>query len=124
LLKLTPRGGLEIQQYLNQISLRRFGEIACVVEGDFYLFLFACRADSLEPALGNICRLAWRDLFSALQILTGVDELSRAAFLDAVALPAAFHLADGPVAGDSTAVAEHGAYVPQRSSLLISEVCP
>lgn len=124
LLKLTPRGGLDIEQYLNQISLRRFGDIACVVNGDFYLFLFACRADGLEPALGNICRLAWRDLFSNFQILAGVDALPRDIFLNAAELPATFHLAEERMAGSSAQVAERGAYAPQRVTLPVSDFCP
>jgi len=124
LLKLTPRGALDIEQYLNQISLRRFGDIACVVNGDFYLFLFACRADGLEPALGNICRLAWRDLFSAFQILPGVDALPRDIFLNAAELPPSFHLAEERTAGSSAQVAERGTYAPARFTLPISDVCP
>jgi len=123
LLKLTPRGGLDIEQYLNQISLRRFGDIACVVDGDFYLFLFACRADGLEPALGNICRLAWRDLFSAFQILPGVDALPQATFLSAAELPATFHLAEERTAGSSAAIAERGAYAPKRTTLPLTDAC-
>lgn len=124
LLRLTPRGGLGIEQYLNQISLRRFGDIACVVDGDFYLFLFACRADGLEPALGNICRLAWRDLFSEFQILPGVDGLPRTTFLSAADLPESFHLAEERSAGSSAQVAERGAYAPQRVTLTVSDLCP
>jgi cellulose biosynthesis protein BcsE len=123
LLKLIPRGGLEIEQYLNQIGLRRFGDVACVVNGAFYLFLFACRADGLEPALGNICRLAWRDLFSDFQILTGVEALPREDFLTAASLPPTFLLAGERTAGSSTEAAGRGAYSPQRTTLPITEPC-
>ncbi len=124
LLKLRPRGDIGIEQYLNQISLRRFGDLACVVEGHFYLFLFACRADGLEPALGNICRLSWRDLFSDFMILPGVDALPRDTFMNAAELPPSFHLAEERVAGSSAEAADHGAYAPKRVTLNIAETCP
>jgi len=123
LLKLKPRGGLGIEQYLNQISLRRFGDIACVVGGDFYLFLFACRADGLEPALGNICRLDWRDLFSDFQILSGMDGLPRADFLSVAEIPVTFRLAEERTAGSSAALAERGAYAPTRTTLTLTDAC-
>lgn len=123
LLQLTPRGGLNIEQYLNQISLRRFGDIACVVDGTFYLFLFACRADGLEPALGNICRLPWLDIFSECKTLETIDALPRQTFLDAPQLPGFFHLAGEQVAADlSQAIASNG-YTPQRITLSLSEHC-
>lgn len=123
LLKLTPRGGLGIEQYLSQVSLRRYGDIACVVEGDFYLFLFACRVDGLEPALSNICRLAWRDMFSKVQVLPGVDALPHSTFLNAVKLPATFHLAQERTAGGLDQLAEHIAYSPKRTALPITDAC-
>ncbi len=123
LLKLIPRGGLGIEQYLNQIGLNRFGDVACVVNGAFYLFLFACRADGLEPALGNICRLSWRDLFSDFQILPGVEALPREDFLTAALLPSTFLLADERTAGSSAEAAGCGAYSPQRTTLPITDPC-
>jgi cellulose biosynthesis protein BcsE len=123
LLKLTPRGGLGIEQYLNQIGLNRFGDVACVVNGTFYLFLFACRADGLEPALGNICRLSWRDLFSEFQILPGVEALPREDFLTAASLPSTFLLADERTPGSSAEAAGRGAYSPQRTTLNITDPC-
>ncbi|GID08690.1 cellulose biosynthesis protein BcsE [Pseudomonas sp. 008] len=124
MLRLTPRGGLEIEQYLNQIDLRRFGDVACVVDGAFYLFLFACRADGLEPALENICRLAWRDLFSDIQILSGVDALPREAFLAQASLPSRLPPVEERGAAGAADVAECGAYSPERITLAIAGHCP
>ena len=123
LLRLIPRGGLAIEQYLSQIDLRRFGDVACVVNGAFYLFLFACRTDGLEPALGNICRLAWRDLFSDFEALRGVESLPREDFLAAAVLPPSFALAQERTAGSSTEAGGRGAYVPQRTTLPLKDPC-
>ena len=123
LLKLMPRGGLAIEQYLNQIGLRRFGDVACVVNGAFYLFLFACRADGLEPALANICRLAWRDLFSEFQAFPSLEALAREDFLAETSFPPTFILAEERTAGSSAGAAGRGAYSPQRSTLPITDLC-
>ena len=123
LLKLMPRGGLEIEQYFSQIGLRRFGDVACVVNGAFYLFLFGCRADGLEPALGNICRLAWRDLFSSFQNLQGVEALPREDFLAAPLLPPTFALAEERTASSSAEAAGRVAYSPRRTTLPITDPC-
>lgn len=83
LLRFEPVSGLDPELILNQMCLRRYGDIACLVQGDFFLFLFACRADGLEPALGNICRLPWRDLFTQRHVLSGLDDLDEDAFMHA-----------------------------------------
>lgn len=122
LLRLSARSVLTIEHCLHQISLRRFGDIATVVNGVVYLFLFACRNDGLESALGNICRLPWRNLFSDCQPLADLDDLPRAAFLDAVSLPSELRLA--PERSEAARVrAEMGAYTPQRSRLAIMDYC-
>jgi cellulose biosynthesis protein BcsE len=124
LLRLRPRGDLDIDQYLNQITLRRFGDIACVLDGYFYLFLFACRADGLEPALGNICRLPWRDIFSVITPLSTVDDLTRQAFLDAPHLSEAHRMASEQVTDNLVQAIARAGYIPQRISLPLSEPCP
>lgn len=63
LLRLRVVDGLGLPQVLGQCQLRRYGDLACVAGGDLYLFLFACRVNALESALGNIFRLSWRELF-------------------------------------------------------------
>jgi hypothetical protein len=123
-LRLRPRGDLNIDQYLSQITLRRFGDVACVLDGVFYLFLFACRADGLEPALGNICRLPWRDIFSDCQVLSGADALPRRAFIDAPHDLEASRLATGQVTTDLTRAISQSGYAPQRITLSLSEPCP
>ncbi|PHN28501.1 cellulose biosynthesis protein BcsE [Pseudomonas sp. ICMP 561] len=123
LLSLRPRGDLNIDQYLNQISLRRYGDVACVVNGVFYLFLFACRGDGLEPALGNICRLPWRDLFTECKSLSAVDMLPRQDFLDASQLLETSRLATEQVTADLTQAIIQVGYAPQRITLTLSEHC-
>lgn len=123
LLSLRPRGDLNIDQYLNQISLRRFGDVACVVNGVFYLFLFACRGDGLEPALGNICRLPWRDLFTECKSLSAVDVLPRQDFIDASESLETARLATEQVTADLTQAINQVGYTPQRISLTLSEHC-
>ncbi len=94
LLRLRPHPGLRIAQCLSQIRLRRFGDIACVVDGALYLFLFACRDDGLEPAMANICRLPWRELFEGCERLDSIATLRHDAFVDTAAPMAAVAEAD------------------------------
>ncbi|WP_426143362.1 cellulose biosynthesis protein BcsE [Pseudomonas sp. DWP3-1-2] len=123
LLRLRPRGDLNIEQYLSQITLRRFGDVACVLDGVFYLFLFACRGDGLEPALGNICRLPWRDMFSECKVLSAADVLPRQDFIDAPQVSETARLATGQVSADLTRAIVQTGYVPQRITLSLSEPC-
>jgi hypothetical protein len=123
LLKLQSRGGLQVEQYLSQISLRRYGDIACVLDGTFYLFLFACRADGLEPALGNICRLPWADIFSACESLSSVDHLPRKAFIEATELPETFRLADERVIDNLSQSVGLTGFTPHRITLSLTEPC-
>lgn len=121
LLRLQPRGELNLEQYLGQITLRRFGDVACVVDGQFYLFLFACRGDGLEPALGNVCRLPWRDLFSDCTVLPGVDALPRQAFVLAPAMQDLSQQALQQVTADLHRSINQTGFVPQRITLTLSE---
>lgn len=123
LLRLQPPPSLTIEQCLYQVSLRRFGDIATVVEGVFYVFLFACRSDGLESALGNICRLPWRSLFSDCQPLVELAELPRTAFLGAANLPSEFHLAPDRAEASTRARTDLNAYTPRRTSLAITNYC-
>ncbi|MES2869750.1 MAG: cellulose biosynthesis protein BcsE [Pseudomonadota bacterium] len=120
LIKFQPVAGLDEELFLNQMCLRRYGDIACLLNGELYLFLFACRADGLDPALGNICRLPWRDMFNQRQVLSGIADLSEDAFMQAGPVAANLHI---PV--ESFVTAPSGAnsrtpLMPQRISLPIS----
>lgn len=121
LLRLHPRGDLPIEQYLGQISLRRYGDVACVVDGQFYLFLFGCRRDGLEPALGNVCRLPWADLFAQYSLLAGADSLPRQRFEALDGLPDRALHAQHLVTSDLQRSIAKAGYVPQRLTLMLSE---
>jgi cellulose biosynthesis protein BcsE len=121
LLQLQPHKGLNIEQCLNQISLRRFGDIACVLDGAFYLFLFACRSDGLESALGNVCRLPWRDLFNDIRFFAGAEDLPRRAFIAAGPQPVTYQLAATHT--DNESAPSRSAYMPQRITLPITDHC-
>ncbi|WP_454870342.1 cellulose biosynthesis protein BcsE [Pseudomonas lini] len=123
LLRLYPRSALTMEQCLHQISLRRFGDIASVVDGVFYLFLFACRSDGLESALGNICRLSWRNLFSDCQPLAELDDLPRVSFSDVTSLPGELRLAPDRPGTALRTPAQMGAYTPRRITLAITDDC-
>lgn len=124
LVRFIPVQGLSETLFLNQMCLRRFGDFACLVDGDLYLFLFACRPDGLEPALGNICRLPWRDLFRERDILNGPSELPEAAFLQAgpmaedLSIPVDNTVVAAPVAGSRPSL------TPQRTTLPLRESQP
>ncbi|MGX9566233.1 BcsE family c-di-GMP-binding protein [Pseudomonas sp. CFBP 5748] len=121
LLRLLPRTALTLEQCMYQISLRRFGDIATVVDGAFYLFLFACRTDGLESALSNICRLPWRDLFSDCQSIAEPEALPRTAFLDAKNLPEALRLAPDRTDTLQATRSEMSAYTPCQTTLAIMD---
>ena len=93
------------------------------LDGNFYLFLFACRGDGLEPALGNICRLPWRDMFSECKVLSAADVLPRQDFIDAPQVSETARLATGQVSADLTRAIVQTGYVPQRITLSLSEPC-
>lgn len=75
LLCLSPVEGLNLSLVLGQCRLRRAGDLACVAGGNLWLFLFACRQDVLDVALGHVFRLSWRELFSGYRIFPGTEEL-------------------------------------------------
>lgn len=85
LVRLAPMQGLDPASALGQIKLRRDGDIACIADGAIHLFLFACRAESVEPALDNTFTLPWQELFQGYQCLPSLDPLDSEAFRDASA---------------------------------------
>lgn len=121
LVKFQPVPGLDDELFLNQMCLRRYGDIACLLNGDLYLFLFACRADGLDPALSNICRLPWRDLFLQRQVLSGLADLPENDFMNAAPVAAHLHI---PVESFVTTAADDSnrtPLTPQRITLPITE---
>ncbi|MEG0182910.1 MAG: BcsE family c-di-GMP-binding protein [Stenotrophomonas sp.] len=72
-LALQPVAGLRAEQTLQQLRIRRQGDLACVYRGQVRLFLFGCRRDAIEQALTNLFRLPWRELFDGYQRLAEFD---------------------------------------------------
>lgn len=70
-LMLQPVAGVSPAQALQQLQMRRRGDLACMHAGQVWLFLFACRSDGIERALGNLFRLPWRELFDGYERLAG-----------------------------------------------------
>ncbi|MCU1727365.1 cellulose biosynthesis protein BcsE [Pseudomonas sp. 7P_10.2_Bac1] len=124
LLRFQPAPGLKQELLLNQMCLRRLGDFACLVNGELYLFLFACRADALEPALANICRLPWRDLFSSRQALSSPAELDQDAFLDDASVPKHLNIPVEPLIMAQPASGSRVALKPQPITLPVSESQP
>lgn len=73
LLALQPVAGVSPAQALQQLQMRRRGDFACLHAGQVWLFLFGCRNDGIERALGNLSRLPWRELFDGYRRLAGHD---------------------------------------------------
>lgn len=125
LLRLQPRNDMAAEQYLDQIDLRRLGDIACVLDGVLYLFLFACRADGVASALARIFRLPWYDLFSECQFLFGIEGLPRKALLDTAVPQVSARLAS--VDADTGAVVDtqrSNTYTPRPMVLPVTEYRP
>lgn len=116
LLRLAPREGLDLAAAAGQMRLRRHGDIACIADGNLYLFLFACRAEAVEPALDNVFLLAWQEIFGGYETLADASVLAHPAFLER-AIPAAAANGDtlldrvAPAGTPERGAAEHG---PQR----------
>ena len=72
-LVLQPVAGVSPVQALQQLQMRRRGDFACMYAGQVWLFLFACRSDGVERALGNLFRLPWRELFDGYERQAGHD---------------------------------------------------
>ena len=124
LIKFVPVPGLAPELFLNQMCLRRFGDIACLLNGELYLFLFACRADGLDPALGNICRLPWRDLFNQRHVLSGMTDLPEEPFLHSTELPEGLSIPTEHAVVAAPVALSHPPLVAQRITLPLSEPAP
>ena len=124
LVKFQPVPGLKPALFLNQMCLRRYGDFACLFNDDVYLFLFACRADGLDPALGNICRLPWRDLFLQRHVLSSPADLDEAAFMQEVSVPEHLSIPVETLVMAQPAAGSHAPLKPQRITLSVSEPQP
>ncbi|WP_256659497.1 cellulose biosynthesis protein BcsE [Pseudomonas sp. H9] len=67
LLRLQPVPTLNPTLVLQQLQLRRYGDIACVAEGVAYLFLFACSPSLVDAALRNVFRLPWHNVLAGYE---------------------------------------------------------
>ncbi|MEG1039067.1 MAG: cellulose biosynthesis protein BcsE [Pseudomonas sp.] len=67
LLRLQPLPTLNPSVVLQQLQLRRYGDIACVADGVPYLFLFACSPTQVDAALRNVFRLPWQQLLASVE---------------------------------------------------------
>ena len=85
LIRLQPVPGLSLSQVLSQTRLRRNGDIACIADKALYLFLFACRPESLDDALGNIFGVKWQELFLGLEEFSDLGFLLQPAFQSDIA---------------------------------------
>nr|WP_169716376.1 BcsE family c-di-GMP-binding protein [Oceanimonas doudoroffii] len=80
LLALPLRLGLDASLCLSQLSLRRQGDLACLLDDCCYLFLFACPDEAREAALANVFRLPWPELFRECRSLPDTEVLPRQRF--------------------------------------------
>ncbi|AUZ55916.1 hypothetical protein B1L07_13405 [Stenotrophomonas acidaminiphila] len=86
-LVLQPVAGLSPVHALQQLQMRRRGDFACMYAGQVWLFLFACRGDGIERALGNLFRLPWRELFDGYERQAGHDVAAMSAAGGGLAAP-------------------------------------
>lgn len=82
LLHMRPLPGLGAESLIAESRFRRQGDIACLTAGGLYLFLFACRSETVEAALENIFPLSWQELFVSFERLAGLDALGSPLFLE------------------------------------------
>lgn len=81
LLRIRVLPGLSVESLLGESRFRRQGDILCTTPGELYLFLFACRGETVEAALDNIFPLSWQELFVSFERLDDLDALARPLFL-------------------------------------------
>lgn len=86
LLRLQPLSTLNPSVVLQQMQLRRYGDIACIAGDSLYLFLFACNPSQVESALRNVFRLPWQDVIVGYESVMPSQVLSMDRFQsDAIA---------------------------------------
>ncbi|MEG0859786.1 MAG: cellulose biosynthesis protein BcsE [Pseudomonas sp.] len=67
LLRLQPLATLSPTVVLQQLQLRRYGDIACIAGDVPYLFLFACSPSLVDAALRNVFRLPWQNVLAGYE---------------------------------------------------------
>lgn len=82
LLRIRVLPGLGIGSLLAESRFRRQGDILCLTSDGLYLFLFACRSETVEAALDNILPVSWQELFVSLERLDNLDALASPLFLE------------------------------------------
>jgi len=87
LLRLQPLPTLNPTVVLQQLQLRRYGDIACIAGEVPYLFLFACSPSLVEAALRNVFQLPWQNVIGGYESVLPSQVLSMPQFQsDEVAL--------------------------------------
>lgn len=82
LLRIQLLPGLGIASLLGESSFRRQGDVICLTPDGLYLFLFACRSETVEAALDNIFPLSWQELFASFELLDSLEALDSPHFQD------------------------------------------
>lgn len=86
LLRLQPLPTLSPTVVLQQLQLRRYGDVACIAGDVPYLFLFACSPSLVDAALRNVFRLPWQNVIAGYESVLPSQVLSMPQFQsDAVA---------------------------------------
>ena len=64
LVVMKPVPGVTASLAMDQLRLRRLGDLACELDGMVYLFLQGCHPHMAEVALANVFHLPYREIFS------------------------------------------------------------
>lgn len=75
LVLLQPAGGLSLTQALEQCGLSRRGDMATLMDGRLYLFLFGCRTTELEAALERLFGLPDNALFASCEVFDSREQI-------------------------------------------------
>ncbi len=72
---LEPLHGITIEQILGLCRLRREGDLLTIVDGQLYLFLYACDLSDVDTALNNSVDLPINDLFASRLLHHATDDI-------------------------------------------------
>jgi len=116
LLIMKPVPGLAPSLALDQLRLRRLGDLACEQDGMIYLFLQGCHPHMVEAALANVFQLPYREIFSDHAVYATAEQIQD----ECLNLQAANR--DGESAGGAQAgAARHGGQAPQAGAEVAEE---